>query len=84
MKLILMPIQISSNYCSFLIGFKYRKFEFCSITLFIYLFACLFVCLFVFRAAPTAYGSSQIRGQIGAAGAGLHNSHSSARSKLCL
>ena len=46
---------------------------------FIYLF---FVYLFsLFRTAPTAYGGSQARGQIGAAGAGLH--HSNAGSKLC-
>ena len=36
-------------------------------------FVCLFVCLI--RAAPTAYGSSQARGQIGAAAAGLYHSH---------
>ena len=35
----------------------------------------------LFRAAPTAYGSSQTRGQIGAAAAGLHHSHSNARSE---
>ena len=33
------------------------------------------------RAAPTAYGSSQAKGQIGAAVAGLHHSHSNARSE---
>ena len=31
---------------------------------------------FLFRAAPGAYGSSQARGGMGAAAAGLHNSHS--------
>ena len=40
----------------------------------------LFFCLF--RAEPTAYAGSQARGQIGAAAAGLHHSHSNARSKL--
>ena len=40
-----------------------------------------FVCLFVFMAAPEAYGSSQARGQIGAAAAGLCHSHSNTRSK---
>lgn len=39
---------------------------------------CLFVC---FRAAPMAYGTSQARGQIRATAAGLHHSHSNARSK---
>ena len=34
---------------------------------------------FFFRAVPMAYGSSQVRDQIGAAAAGRH--HSSARSK---
>ena len=33
-----------------------------------------FVCLFVFRAAPTARGSFQARGQIGAVAAGLNHS----------
>ena len=39
----------------------------------------LFICLF--RASPTAYGSSQARGRIGATAAGLRQSHSSARSE---
>ena len=38
--------------------------------------------LFSFRAAPEAYGSSQVRGQIRAAAAG--HSHSHARYELCL
>ena len=42
------------------------------------------VFLFAFQAAPAAYGSSQARGQIGAAAAGLHHSHSIMRSQLCL
>ena len=38
---------------------------------------CLFFfSFFLFTATPTAYGSSQARGQIGAAAASLHNSHS--------
>ena len=41
-----------------------------------------FFCLF--RAAPTAYGSSQARGQIGAAAAGLHHSHSNMVPELCM
>ena len=46
----------------------------------------LFYLLFVFflRAAPWAYGSSQTRGRIGAVAAGLHHSHSKARSELRL
>ena len=44
---------------------------------------CFFLfCLF--RAAPAAYGSSQVRGQIGAAAASLHHSHSSTGSNSCL
>ena len=35
---------------------------------------------FLFRAAPAAYGSSGARGRIGAVAAGLHHSHSNARS----
>ena len=46
-----------------------------------------FFCLFFFFffaiswAVPTAYGGSQARGQIGATGASLHNSHSNGGSK---
>ena len=46
---------------------------------------CLFFCLFAFpRAAPAAYGGSQTRGPIGAAAAGLRQSHSNAGSEPCL
>ena len=38
----------------------------------------------LFKAALAAYGSSQARGAIRAAAAGLHHSHSNARSKPCL
>ena len=38
----------------------------------------------LFRGAPTAYGGIQTRGRIGAIAAGLHHSHSNARSELCL
>ena len=44
----------------------------------------LFFVFFFFRAAPEAYGSSQVRGQIGARVVSLHHSHSNAGSKLCL
>ena len=45
----------------------------------------LFFGLFAFsRADPTAYGGSQARGPIGAIAAGLHHSHSHARSELHL
>ena len=39
---------------------------------------------FLFMAAPVAYGSSRARGQIGAAAAGLHHSHSNTGSELHL
>ena len=39
---------------------------------------------FLFTAAPAAYGSSQARGPIGAAAAGLCRSHSNIRSERCL
>jgi len=39
---------------------------------------------FVFRAAPVAYGSSQARGHIRAAAAGLHHSHNNPGSKPSL
>ena len=38
---------------------------------------CVCVCV-LFRAAPEAYGSSEARGQIRVAAAGLHHSHSNA------
>ena len=38
----------------------------------------------LFRATPMAYRSSQARGQIEATAAGLHHSHSNARSKPSL
>ena len=41
----------------------------------------IFFFFLLFRAAPTIYGSSQARGQIGAAAAGLHHSHSNTRSE---
>ena len=45
----------------------------------------LFIYSFLFfRAAPAAYGSFQARSQIEAAAAGLHHSHSNARSEPCL
>ena len=48
-------------------------------------FSFSFLFLFLpFRAAPSAYGSSQARGQIGAIAASLHHSCSKARSELHL
>ena len=49
-------------------------------------FFCLFLFLFFcfFRATPVAYGGSRARGQIGAAPAGLHHSHSNLGSESCL
>ena len=48
------------------------------------LFFVSFLFFFAFRAILMVYGSSQASGRIGAAAAGLHHSHSNARSKLCL
>ena len=39
---------------------------------------------FFFRVAPVSYGGSQARGPIGAVAAGLHHSHSNARSEPSL
>ena len=48
----------------------------------VFLFVCFCFCLFVlFRAAPAAYGGSRLRGLIGGVAAGLHHSHSHARSE---
>ena len=49
--------------------------------LFIYLFFGLFA---VSWAAPTAYGGSQARGQMGAVAIGLCHIHSNARSEPCM
>ena len=38
----------------------------------------------LFRATPTTYGDSQIKCQIGTVAAGLHHSHSDARSEVSL
>ena len=46
-------------------------------------FPIFFIFLF-FRAAPSVYGGSQAKGQIGAAAAGLCHSHSNARSQAHL
>ena len=62
--------------CAHLFGFGGRE-ELGGIL--IYLFIC---CLF--RAAPAAYGGSQARDLIQAIAAGLHHSHSNARSELLL
>ena len=39
---------------------------------------------FLFKDTLSAYGNFQVRGQIRAAAAGLHHSHSNARSEGCL
>ena len=43
-----------------------------------------FLLFLILRATPTTYGSSQARGQSGAADAGLPQSHSNTGSKPCL
>ena len=43
-----------------------------------------FFCFLFFRAVRAAYGGSQAKGWVGAAAAGLHHSHSNARSELHL
>ena len=50
--------------------------ELCGFVLGLFFLFIFFFLLFAFRAVPAAYGSSQARGQIGAAAAGLHHSHS--------
>ena len=51
-------------------------------TYIIYIYSLLSFCLI--RAAPMACAGSQAGGPIGAVAAGLHHSHSSAGSELCL
>ena len=61
------------------VGFLFLWFLCCEkvFYLLIYLF-------WLFRAAPAAYGGSQVRGLIGAVAIGLCHIHSNARSKPCL
>ena len=47
----------------------------------VFLLLLFFLFWFFFRATPVAYGSSQARGGIGAAAAGLHHSHSNVGSE---
>ena len=51
----------------------------------LYLFYLFIFCLFAFSgAAPTAYGGSQARGQIGAVAAGIYQGHSNGdRCHIC-
>ena len=44
----------------------------------------IFLSFFLFMAAPAAYGSSQARGQIGTAAAGLYHSHGNTGSQVHL
>ena len=44
----------------------------------------IYLFIYLFKAMHMAYGGSQARGLIGAAAAGLHHSHSNARSEPCL
>ena len=57
----------------------FHSFLYTGLLLFFFFF---FFCLF--RAAPTAYGSSRARGRIRAVAAGLHHSHSNMGSELHL
>ena len=59
----------------FLLGFRFMS---------TYIFKNFTFLLIFFRTTPTAYGISQARGQIGAAAASLHHSHSNTKSELCL
>ena len=49
-----------------------------------YLFIFYLFSFLLFRAAPGAHGGSQARDPIRSAAAGLHHSHSNARSQPCL
>ena len=52
-----------------------------AVYLFFYFFIFFFVFLLFLWAAPTAYGGSQARGQIGAVAIGLRQSHSNGGSE---
>ena len=57
------------------------KYSIAAFTLTLILFSFIFL---LFRATPVACGTSQARGQIGAAAASLYHSYRNAGSKLCL
>ena len=61
-----------------------REFFFFFLFLFLFFLSFFFLFFWLFKAAPTAYGSSQARGQITASAAGLHHSHSHTGSKPSL
>ena len=63
----------------FLLSFFFLFFFF-----FFFFFFVFFVFFSFFWAPPEAYGGSQARGLIGAAAAGLHQSHSNSGSEPCL
>ena len=54
----------------------------CGLSFFFFFFSLPYFLLF--RAAPAAYGSSCVKGQIGAVAAGLHHSDSNSGSEPCL
>ena len=58
--------------------FNNRHYGGCEVVPYFFFFLSFF---FFLRAVPTAYGSSQVRGWIGAVASGLPHSHSEARSK---
>ena len=60
-------------------------FMYVCIYLCMYVFLCMYVCMYVFLGSHlAAYGGSQAKGLIGSVAAGLHHSHSNARSELHL
>ena len=62
-----------------LVFLLYQSYKKICITQIIYIYI-----FWLFRATSVAYGSSQARGPVGAAAAGLHHSHSNTGSELCL
>ena len=85
----LLILCVSVTYWQFLQYFKlFRYYYVCysdmwSVTFFLFSLSLFFFFFCLFRAAPKAY-SSQVRGQIGAVAAGLHHSHSNARSEWAM
>ena len=74
------------NKCNLAFSFGLYAFSVCRFNLMFWLLSLEFFFFFfgLFRAAPTAHGSSQARDQIRAVAACLHHSHSNARSEQLL
>ena len=78
---VFVPVPQCFDYYNFVAFFEIREQNTSGFVLLLLFFFLVFV---LFRVTPTAYGGSQARGLIGVVAASLCQSHSNARSELCL